>query len=652
MRILFLTPTLGTGGSEKLTVGYALGMLGRGHEVAVAYGFADSQAAPLRDAGVPLYDLSARKVKPWTLREWVGRLRRATQEFAPTVIHAQSVTAAVAARLAAPDRPLLVTIHGISRSNEPVASLLLRAANVRLTAVSEASAAGLGRHAWAPPVTILGPGVDIAQIQAAATLGEPPELIGSPRLVCVARHDEAKGIDVLLHALVDLAAVEPDVGLTLVGTGPQIEANEALASTLGVADRTRFVGLIPYAAPYLGAADVVVLSSRREGLPIVALEALALERPVVATAVGGTPTAVIDGETGWLAPSEDPKALAAAIATCLADPDEASRRARAGRALVESRFSSVTMLDSIEQLLRELSSTGTRVPPSKPRAYHRVVRAQQQTRIALWRLRGARPAPWRGVRIFGYHRVTDADDIFAVTPAAFRAQMEELARDRSVTVVSLGRAIELLESPVDGRYVCVTFDDGYLDNLEHAVPVLDSLGLPGTIFAIADVLEGRASYDWYRTPPPAITVENLPELLAGGFVDVQAHSRTHRRLTTLPAADLEREVAGCKEQLERHLSYSLTTFSYPAGLYGPRELQAVLDAGFRAAVTTAAGVNDADTAPGELRRTMIYWGDGLREFRAKLDGALDRPSRASVRLQARRAGSVERPREVSTRSDV
>lgn len=648
MRILFLTPTLGTGGSEKLTVGYALGMIERSHEVAVAYGFADSQAAPLREVGIGLHELSARKLKPWTMREWVSSLRHVIRGFRPDVVHSQSVTAAVAARLAAPRLPQLVTIHGISRTNEPLASLLLRAANVRLTAVSEASAAGLGRHPWSPPVEILGPGIDTRQLAALAA-AEEPDLVGSPRLVCVARQDPAKGIDVLLQAVALLTRDFPDVGLTLVGTGPQLEANKRLAEALGIGDRTVFAGLIPYAAPYLRAADVVVLPSRREGLPIVVLEALALERPVVATAVGGTPTAVLDGETGLLVPPEDPDALAAAIGESLRDRALAARRARAGRALVEERFAAEPMLETIEGLLRDLTEARDGVPPSKPRLYHKVVRAHQHSRIRLWRLR--RPAsPWQGVRIFGYHRITDEEDVFAVTPAAFRRQMEHLVSS-SVDVVPLARALDLLDEPIDGRYVCITFDDGYLDNLEHALPVLESLGLPATIFLIGNVLEGRSSFDWYRVPPPRIGLEHLPRLLESGLVDVQAHSRSHRRLTLLSDDDLEREVAGSKRQLEEHLPYGLTSFSYPAGIYGPREVAAVLDGGFRAGVTTTAGVNPGGVPIGDLRRTMIYWLDGLAEFTAKLGGALDQPSRTALRLQARRSRPVS-PRAASTRSDV
>lgn len=633
MRILFLTNSLGTGGAEKLTVSYALGLWERGHETAVAYGAVDSQADPLRAAGIELFQIGTGRLRAKALPAWGRCLREAAGSFRPDAIHAQSVTSAVMARLALPRVPLLVTIHGISKSDEPLAALLLRAAGVRLTAVSEAAAEGLRRHRWAPPVDILPPGIDVARLRSDAA-AETADVFGEPALVCVARHHHAKGVDVLLRALPAVLEAFPSTGLTLVGTGSELQPNMTLAAELGVEERCRFLGMIPFAGPHIAAADVVVLPSRREGLPVVALETLALERPLVATDVGGTPTVAVDGETAWLVPPEDPQALAAAIVDCLQRPDEAARRARAGRELVAVRFDTRPMLDLVERLLRELVHGRQSVPPLKSHTYHRLVRLNQRQRIARKTRRG--PArEWQGVRIFGYHRVGSLDDVTAVSPEAFRAQMEHLA-ESDVKVVRLEEALRLLEEPVDGRYACVTFDDGYLDTLDTALPVLESLGIPATVFVVVDVLEGRATFDWSPAPPPAIRVDDLPRLLASGLVDVQAHSVTHRRLTLLSDEELREEVAGSRARLAKHVP-TPTSFCYPAGIYGPREVEAVYEAGFRAGVTTRAGLNVGGFPLGDLRRTMLYWGDDLEAFAAKLDGALDESSVAMRFLAAQRA---------------
>jgi glycosyltransferase involved in cell wall biosynthesis/peptidoglycan/xylan/chitin deacetylase (PgdA/CDA1 family) len=625
MRILFMTPTLGLGGSERLTVGYAGGLKGRGHEVAIAFGIKNQHSIAIQEAGIPTYEIAGAFPGAASAREWVVNLRRLVQELRPDVIHAQSVATAAIARVAAPRVPLLVTMHGVPTADEGTAALALRAASAHVTAVSSATADGLGRFPWSPDIEVLHAGVDIAKLESDSVSFGPVELIGSPKLCCVARQMPQKGIDVLLRTFARLVDQLPDAGLTLVGNGDDLELYRQLAHELGLADRVRFTGGVPNAAPYIRNADVIVLSSRWEGLPVVVLEALALVRPVVATAVNGTPTVCIDGETGWLVPPDDEEALAAAIFDCVTHPEEAARRAEAGHRLIENTFTFEKMLDRLEALLIKCRSRHQRVPPTKPLTYYRAVRSYDGLRPRA--ARRMEPGTWSGVRILGYHRVTpDPNDVYAVTPAVFREQMQTLT-DSGAETVRLDAAIELLAQGADRQFVCVTFDDGYLDVLEHAVPVLEALGIPATVFAIGDVLEGRIPFSWYRGPAPAaITVADLPRLLESGLIDVQAHSLTHPRLTALSAAELDREVAGAKALLEGHLPYEVTSFCYPAGIYSGREVQAVLSAGFRAGVTTRAGINSGTEQLGELRRTMIKWRDSADDFRLKLSGRLDETS--------------------------
>lgn len=358
MRILFVTPSLGTGGAERLTVNSALGMQHRGHTVGVAYGYLSLLAGPLRDARAELYERSGPTPGLANLVPWVRHIRGAVNDFRPDVIYAQSVATALAARLASHGSPMLVTVHGISHTDERLASILFRASGVKLTAVSEATAAGLRRYPWSPPVEVLSPGVDAEQVLDESRAIDPVAPVGEPCLCVVARQQPEKGTDILLRALPALARELPKVGLMVVGIGQELKANQQLAVDLGIADRVNFIGLVPNAAPHMAAADIVVLPSRREGLPIVALEALSLARPVVATRVGGTPSVVLPGETGWLANPDDEASLVAAIVDCWSDPAEAARRGAAGRVLVEQRFGIKPMHDRIEQLLLELSNRG------------------------------------------------------------------------------------------------------------------------------------------------------------------------------------------------------------------------------------------------------------------------------------------------------
>lgn len=360
MRVLMLTPTLGLGGAEVLGVMWSAGLERRGHTVAVAYGARDHRASELRDLGVELFRTSERQLELATLREWRRALCAAVASFRPEVIHAQSITAALVATLAAPRLPLLVTVHGIHDGDERLAALILRATAARVTAVSEASAAGLRRRRLAPPVELLRTGIDPDRIVAAARAGVDDVPSGSPGFCCVARQDPPKGVDVLIGAFPRVLEKLGGATLTLVGEGDDLDSNRRLAADLGVADRIRFAGAQLNPAPYILASDVVVLPSRREGLPIVALEAFALERPLVATAVGGTPTVVRDGESGWLVAPDDVDALAGAMIDAGEDLATARARGRAGRAIVERSFSAERTLDQIERLLDELGREGTR----------------------------------------------------------------------------------------------------------------------------------------------------------------------------------------------------------------------------------------------------------------------------------------------------
>lgn len=131
----------------------------------------------------------------------------------------------------------------------------------------------------------------------------------APVALCVARLMEDKGIDVLLKALVYV----PAWFALIVGDGPQRAALEQLASELGVGDRVRFTGYLPHLYGVLAVCDVAVVPSRREGLGLFALEAMASGKPVIASDIGGLRETVRHNERGWLVPAEDVMALADAL---------------------------------------------------------------------------------------------------------------------------------------------------------------------------------------------------------------------------------------------------------------------------------------------------------------------------------------------------
>lgn len=258
--------------------------------------------------------------------------------------------------------------------------------------------------------------------------------------------------------------------------------------------------------------------------------------------------------------------------------------------------------------------------------------ALTRLRTAAWQARGRPRSP--GLRILFYHRVSDDPDPLAVPPRRFAAQMDLLAAEgyRGVDVVE---AAQLLSSraPLDG-VVGLSFDDGYRDVAEHALPVLEQRRFRATVFVSTGVVDGTAAFSWYARQPPVLGWSDIVAL-DGSALSFEAHTITHPNLTALAPAEASHEIAGSKRALEARLGREVTGFCYPAGLYGARERELVARAGFAFATSCEPGANTPDSDPLELRRTGIGGRDRLADFRAKLAGGHDRPS--ALRAAYRRA---------------
>jgi peptidoglycan/xylan/chitin deacetylase (PgdA/CDA1 family) len=288
-------------------------------------------------------------------------------------------------------------------------------------------------------------------------------------------------------------------------------------------------------------------------------------------------------------------------------------------------------------------TNGSRVPPQRSRAYYVAKgRAHRLQATLAWRASRGKPGSIDGVRILAYHRISEVRDDLAVGPAAFRRQMEAVLRS-GIRPVSLVEAVEALGRRSTEPLVCVTFDDGYHDNLDHAVPVLRELGIPATIFAPTALIAGDAPLYWYPpgAEPPLLSWEELAAIDRDPLFDIGAHTRNHPALPALSDENARNEIAGSKHDLEQRLGRSVTTFAYPAGLHGERELRLVREAGYAAAVTTVPGLNEAGQPREALRRMFIDGRDTLRMFEAKLAGLLDSPW--GVDTLARRLRRTQEP---------
>jgi glycosyltransferase involved in cell wall biosynthesis len=171
---------------------------------------------------------------------------------------------------------------------------------------------------------------------AKARLGLPP---GRLLIGAVGRLSPEKGFDLLIRAVDRLVQGGQDVGLVIFGEGGERAALGALAGRLGRTDRVRLAGYCADLPGWYEAMDVFALSSLREGLPNVLLEAMALEVPLVATRIAGVPRLVEHGANGLLVEPGSADALAGALDRLLGDPALRERLAAAGRRTVEGRYS-------------------------------------------------------------------------------------------------------------------------------------------------------------------------------------------------------------------------------------------------------------------------------------------------------------------------
>lgn len=353
VRVLHVISEMGTGGAESLVVELVRRGAGAGWVSAVATA-GGRRADELLREGTAIHQVHLPR------RSLVGVLRaardarRAVRRFAPDVVLAHNVSASTVGRLATAGRkvPVLTVFHGVAAADYPVAARLLPRTSTAVVAVSEAirdrlTAAGM---AGAAPTVIRNavsvPSGAIGRSASRAALGLDD---ATPVALCLARMAPQKRHDILLDAWTRVAA--PAV-LLLAGDGPLRPVLEAQVAALGLTERVRFLGTRSDVATLLLAADITVLTSDWEGLPIAVLESLAAGRPVVATDVDGV-REVLEGGGGLLVPPGDPAAAAAAVNELLGDPDRRDRAAADGLATVSRNYDPKKMIMAYDALMHE-----------------------------------------------------------------------------------------------------------------------------------------------------------------------------------------------------------------------------------------------------------------------------------------------------------
>jgi glycosyltransferase involved in cell wall biosynthesis len=219
------------------------------------------------------------------------------------------------------------------------------------------------RHdAPAGKITVVPNGVSEPCLDAMPTPAEVRAEFGiasdAPLVVCVARLEPEKDVPSLVTAMALVAASNPEARCIVVGHGTQQAAVERQISEAGLGGAVNLAGFRQDAMAFIHAADLFVLPSLAEPFGLVILEAMALGKPVIATAMGGPLEIVVNGETGLLVKPSAPAELAGAIRTLLADPAAGAAMGRKGRLRFEKCFTAAKMAGDILGIYKQVLGAG------------------------------------------------------------------------------------------------------------------------------------------------------------------------------------------------------------------------------------------------------------------------------------------------------
>lgn len=286
----------------------------------------------------------------------------------PTVVHTHAIGALWYVGAAARRAGVGAVVHTQHINSPALARSLLRRIRAkmlwglagryadRFICVSKETADSVKRFVATGKVLVVDNGIDIGVFDSdnrrqaiRRELGIAPEarVIGN-----VARLDEVKCHDLLIHAFAAVRKTHADCRLVLVGDGARRANLEELVSSLGLKPWVHFAGYRDNPQSYLQAMDIFALTSRIEGLPLAILEACAARLPVVATRVGGVAQVIAHEESGLLIESGDQKALEAAIGRLLDDPALSRRLGETARRRIDEHYSIARMADEYEHHYR------------------------------------------------------------------------------------------------------------------------------------------------------------------------------------------------------------------------------------------------------------------------------------------------------------
>lgn len=649
----------------------------RFHPAIVCLRYESPDARAALDASVRVRALEENPSRNWGL---VPKLADAFAAFEADVVHTHNWQTYVYGVLAARAAGVPVIIHGEHGHDTVAPSRRRRLAKRALAPFVDRFVAVSGNITreleteWALPterIVTIPNGVDSEHFRPGLraddvrrTLGFEPgdrviSIIGGLRPI--------KDHATLIRAFARVLPRVPRARLLIVGSdyrrGHQKELMD-LSEGLGVREAIRFEGTRSDIREILALSDAYVNSSLFEGMSNTILEAMASGKPVVATSVGGNVELIQDSATGLLVPPADPEALAARLERVLTDDDLRERLGRQARTWIERRHPMSLMVRRYEELYAETwcrrRLAGNR--PVRERlkcAGSRVAMRSGATTLVRW-------GGGRVLTILTYHRVLPLPAAAAyaypgmVLPRdTFEHQVAHLARRYHVLPFE-----ESLRGLADGtlpeRAVVLTFDDGYRDNYDYALPILRRYGVPATFFLVAGAIEKRERLWWDEVAAlepdsaPALVSrlngaprkerlawlarardrrgssaedrdglmmrwDEVREILDAGMT-IGSHTYSHAFLDELDEAEAHDELVRSFDLIRERTGAPRGWLAFPRGraLPGSSAARRLADAGVTAAVTTDLGVN----APGCDLLALRRIDAGYARLHSTFDGPL------------------------------
>lgn len=357
------------GGAERHIINLAGALNPQMVELTVCCLFSDPFVEIAAQAGINALNVTMRNRMDFRV---ISRLASIIRQNNFDIVHTHGVRANLLGRVAsrlANRKPVVTTVHSLLERDYPgflrrqvnrFTEWATRGLTDQFITVSQGLKEKLVASGIpAGKVTVVYNGIVLEDFSPPAEPGAGRTMLGYgsgvPLVGIVARLHPVKGHQYFLEAARIVLEQHPEVRFIVAGDGPQRPVLEAMAGQLGIADQVVFTGFISEVRSLMADLDLLVISSLWEGFGLTAVEAMALNVPVVSTEVGGLPEVVLHGETGLLVPPANSAALAKSMIWMLEHPEAAAEMAKKANRVVGEKFTAQVMARRTEELYRRVA---------------------------------------------------------------------------------------------------------------------------------------------------------------------------------------------------------------------------------------------------------------------------------------------------------